>query len=223
MATAVSKDCVRGGYCGSSPFMLFEKMECDLFTLVTKWDNDYKMTRTREVQWSTVSNMYRQILLAVRTLHRANLVHRDLKLENVLVKWNVRRKHYDIKICDLGMTEVAGTQAKHGYGTSEYLSPNMLKWYKKQYDTTPLVQFSDDIWQCGILLHELVYGKVPWKHPSFTPRSLPPLNYPNSCYRTTGLNVSANRALIRTMLTVMDTRPTIEVVLKQFETLGEWV
>ena len=57
---------------------------------------------------------------AVEFLHMMNIVHRDIKVENVVVD-----AHGTLKLCDFGMAGMHGQHA-FGAGTKPYMAPEIL-------------------------------------------------------------------------------------------------
>ena len=103
----------------------------------------------------------RQIASALDYCHRNSIVHRDLKIENILIS-----KNGDIKIIDFGLSNLFSPQyhLKTFCGSLYFAAPELLQ--AKQY-TGPEV----DIWSFGIVLYVLVCGKVP-----FDDQSMPQLH-----------------------------------------------
>lgn len=103
----------------------------------------------------------RQIASALDYCHRNSIVHRDLKIENILIS-----KTGDIKIIDFGLSNLFSPRAqlKTFCGSLYFAAPELLQ--AKQY-TGPEV----DIWSFGIVLYVLVCGKVP-----FDDQSMPQLH-----------------------------------------------
>ncbi|HEY2935795.1 MAG TPA: Stk1 family PASTA domain-containing Ser/Thr kinase, partial [Gaiellaceae bacterium] len=94
----------------------------------------------------------RQILAALRFAHRNSIVHRDIKPHNVLVDSDGRLKVTDFGIARAGASEM--TEAGSIIGTAQYLSPEQAK------GTT--VDHRSDIYSVGVVLFELVTGRVPF-------------------------------------------------------------
>ena len=94
----------------------------------------------------------RQILSALRFAHRNGIVHRDIKPHNVLVDGDGRLKVTDFGIARAGASEM--TEAGSIIGTAQYLSPEQAKG-------TP-VDHRSDIYSVGVVLYELLTGKVPF-------------------------------------------------------------
>jgi serine/threonine protein kinase len=70
-----------------------------------------------------------QLLLAVNLMHEKGIVHRDIKLENILIS-NIEDGAYEVKIADLGRASLL-PENNHSMlhdicGTPNYMSPEML-------------------------------------------------------------------------------------------------
>lgn len=69
----------------------------------------------------------RQILSAVAYLHQMNIIHRDLKLENLLIDSSTRM----IKLCDFGFAKDLGQQqdelSRTYCGSKAYASPGLIQ------------------------------------------------------------------------------------------------
>lgn len=103
----------------------------------------------------------RQIASALDYCHRNSIVHRDLKIENILIS-----KSGDIKIIDFGLSNLYSPRSllKTFCGSLYFAAPELLN--ARQY-TGPEV----DVWSFGIVLYVLVCGKVP-----FDDQSMPQLH-----------------------------------------------
>ena len=94
-----------------------------------------------------------QIVSAMLYCHSRGVVHRDLKLENVLFK-HPNQEDYLVKVVDFGIAGVA--DEKVDAGTLSYMAPECLE--KVMADTTPAI----DVWAIGIMLYAMIYGTLPF-------------------------------------------------------------
>ncbi|CAK5277862.1 unnamed protein product [Mycena citricolor] len=103
----------------------------------------------------------RQIGSALDYCHRNNVVHRDLKIENILIS-----QSGNIKIIDFGLSNLYDPVGHLGTfcGSLYFAAPELLN--AKVY-TGPEV----DVWSFGVVLYVLVCGKVP-----FDDQSMPALH-----------------------------------------------
>jgi calcium-dependent protein kinase len=119
---------------------------------------------------STVKIIMRQILSSVAYLHGKNVIHGDLKLENILVESRVRygsrnsiianpfnqkkSENIEIKLIDFGCSKIFAKGKLSGLiGTSIYCSPEVIK---NNYNE------KCDIWACGVIMYILLSGLTPF-------------------------------------------------------------
>ena len=100
--------------------------------------------------------LFKQIILGLQHIHSHNIVHRDVKLENILIDLN-----NTIKICDFGIGRVLSNPNDLLYdqcGTPMYMAPEILFSSKdKGYKGFPV-----DIWSAGIALYIMLSGTLPF-------------------------------------------------------------
>uniref|UniRef100_A0AAY4EES4 non-specific serine/threonine protein kinase n=1 Tax=Denticeps clupeoides TaxID=299321 RepID=A0AAY4EES4_9TELE len=95
---------------------------------------------------------FKQIVAAVHFCHCRNIVHRDLKAENLLLDHNL-----NIKIADFGFSNLysRGQLLKTWCGSPPYAAPELFEG--KEYDGPKV-----DIWSLGVVLYVLVCGALPF-------------------------------------------------------------
>lgn len=102
-------------------------------------------------------NLSKQILDGLTAAHRLGVVHRDLKPSNVMVT-----PDGVAKVMDFGIAKVQGgktlTESGALVGTVYYMSPEQVRGEK--------VDARSDIYSFGIILFELLTGRVPFKEDS---------------------------------------------------------
>lgn len=96
--------------------------------------------------------IFGQLCLAVAYVHERGIVHRDLKLENVLLD-----EKCNVKLGDFGFTrEYEAKRLMETYcGTTGYAAPEMLAGRKYTGQEV-------DIWSLGVILYALLCGALPF-------------------------------------------------------------
>ena len=100
-----------------------------------------------------VQKVFTQLVGAVSYVHNSSCVHRDLKLENILLD-----KNENVKLCDFGFTREYEGKASYLQtfcGTVCYSAPEMLKGEKYAGEKV-------DVWSLGVILYALLTGELPF-------------------------------------------------------------
>ncbi|RAL62420.1 hypothetical protein DID88_004986 [Monilinia fructigena] len=100
-----------------------------------------------------VQKIFTQLVGAVAYVHNSSCVHRDLKLENILLD-----KHENVKLVDFGFTREYEGKASYLQtfcGTICYSAPEMLKGEKYAGEKV-------DVWSLGVILYALLCGELPF-------------------------------------------------------------
>ncbi|KAF2474693.1 Pkinase-domain-containing protein [Lindgomyces ingoldianus] len=105
------------------------------------------------IEPAKAQKIFTQLVGAVSYVHNKSCVHRDLKLENILLD-----KYENVKLVDFGFTreyEGKSSYLQTWCGTVCYSAPEMLKGEKYAGEKV-------DVWSLGIILYALLAGELPF-------------------------------------------------------------
>ncbi|WP_406870039.1 bifunctional protein-serine/threonine kinase/phosphatase [Thioclava sp. 'Guangxiensis'] len=113
------------------------------------------MTDNPHPELAQVRALLRQIVQGVRALHRRNMIHQDLRPENIMID-----TEGTVKVIDLGSVAVTGVErtaagglgpqaGTYQYTAPEYLSGDQVSWRSDQY-------------AIGVIAYEMLTGRLPY-------------------------------------------------------------
>jgi len=119
---------------------------------------DYLKARNFSISEDRARHLAIQIAEAIQYLHSYGIVHRDIKLENVMMSDSTEKSVP--KLVDFGLAKIIGPSEKttEPFGTLGYVAPEVLK--KEPYT------FSCDLWSLGCIAYALLSGSLPFDHES---------------------------------------------------------
>ena len=103
-----------------------------------------------------------QVADALSASHKAGIVHRDLKPDNIILIQRGRERDF-VKLLDFGIAKLTGTDGMSSHktrtglvlGTPAYMSP-------EQCEGRATVDLRTDIYALGVVLYEMLVGRVPF-------------------------------------------------------------
>ncbi|XP_046421888.1 serine/threonine-protein kinase D3 isoform X1 [Neodiprion virginianus] len=128
-------------------FVVMEKLKGDMLEMILNSERGRLSERITKF-------LITQILVALKHLHSKNIVHCDLKPENVLLSSN--SDFTQVKLCDFGFARIIGEKSfrRSVVGTPAYLAPEVLR--NKGYNR------SLDMWSVGVIIYVSLSGTFPF-------------------------------------------------------------
>ena len=130
-----------------------------------QWMHDHPDATLKEVR-----NIVEQIAQGLRAMHRQEMIHQDLKPENIMID-----EHGVVKIIDFGSTKIAGIaeittplERDRILGTKNYTAPEYLQGLAGSNRS--------DIYSLAVITYEMLCGKLPYRK-ELTRRNLNRLKY----------------------------------------------
>lgn len=119
------------------------------------WEHFFK-DRNKTLTLQQIAKYIWQLCDALAFLHNHNIIHADVKLENILID-----NKDNIRLCDFGLSQINHSDYVSNYrrgvcGTVGYIAPEIYE------DEIKNVNSAIDVWAVGVVLYELLYHKSPF-------------------------------------------------------------
>jgi len=124
-------------------FLVMERCDASL--------QQFLLQRTSALNEAFLAGVFQQVLRALSALHKVQVVHCDLKPENVFVQDGC------VKLGDFGLSAICDGDDElltAIVGTAPFMSPEML--CEAGFDS------KTDIWSMGVLMYAILYGQFPY-------------------------------------------------------------
>ena len=139
----------------------------DIYENLNKYKFFYRMPFTEEI----VQYLMRQIVDAVNYLHSNKIIHRDLKLENILLNYPTKHDKNTLnilstkaKIIDFGFaTRLRNSKSNITFsvlGSPSNMDPKLLKYFESDEYNQYGYDEKLDIWSLGALCYEMITGHM---------------------------------------------------------------
>lgn len=137
---------------------MFEKFETSKYIIivleyVAAGDLLSYIKKRNKLTEKVAKYIFKQIIEGLEYIHSKDIIHRDIKLDNILIDLN-----NNVKICDFGISNiVTDNELMHEQcGTPAYMAPEVIrgKGYKG---------FASDVWSAGVVLYTMLSGVTPFR------------------------------------------------------------
>jgi serine/threonine protein kinase len=154
---------------------------------------------------SAAAEICNQTCAALDEAHRGNIIHRDIKPDNIIVNSTVTGLR--VKVLDFGIAKLRDDVASHltqtgsVMGTPHYMSPEQC--LGEELDSRA------DIYSMGIVLYEMLCGRVPFSSPISTAVVVQQVSQPPPSLRTINLGITpqVEAVVLHTLEKRRDSRP----------------
>jgi serine/threonine-protein kinase len=170
-----------------------------------------QLIRRGEVPIAKAVDLAIQVALGLEYAHRAGLVHRDVKPQNILLDDSGQAKVIDFGIARAATVHAGLTGTGTVLGTSDYIAPEQAQGRRVEERT--------DVYSLGVVLYELLTGEVPFPGENFVAVAMRHINEeaPSPAERRKGVSPRLDAAVRWAMAKDPNDRPTTLELIDELE------
>ena len=138
------------------------KSETEFIIVMELCDNNLENIlnkRSKGFSSKEIRRMMIELNETFKIMVKYNIVHRDIKLQNILIKYiDNEQNNFIVKLTDYGISKqiTESTICKTHAGTGLTMAPEILEG-KEEYDNRC------DLWSIGVILYQLYFNEFPYK------------------------------------------------------------
>ena len=127
------------------------------------------LRKNKKLKLSEILDINIQVLAALDAAHEANIVHRDIKPDNVMI----RRRDHVVKVLDFGLAKVTekrhttvkdeDSEAATAFKTAPGMIMGTINYMSPEQAQAAAIDERTDIWSTGVMIYEMVSGLLPFK------------------------------------------------------------
>ncbi|KAK3089007.1 hypothetical protein FSP39_000092 [Pinctada imbricata] len=169
----------------------------------------HMLKQRKSLTESEVRYYLKQLVEGVKYIHSRNIIHRDLKLGNMLLN-----EKMELKIADFGLATRIGYEGEKKMtvcGTPNYIAPEVLQKRGHSYEA--------DVWALGCVTYALLVGRPPFETSTLKETYVRITNNNYTLPQT--MSASAQKFIQKCLNNEPDLRPTLDQLLQEdFFTAG---
>ena len=119
--------------------------------------HNYLYSRQNGFSTEEIRKILTQLNTVFKIMHSYNIMHRDLKLKNIMITFlNKQKTNYEVKLCDYGFSKSLDDSlvTSTHLGTPATMAPEVIS--DKKYSTQA------DLWSIGIIIYQLLFKDLPY-------------------------------------------------------------
>jgi len=136
--------------------MIYWEKTSTHITIITEYETGGELgkfiSKNNPLSTDLVKSIFKQIVSSVRLCHSLQIIHRDIKHQNIMLDGNNNPKLIDFNLA----MDTGKEQMKSWVGTAAFCSPEILSHQ-------PYKGGSVDIWSLGVVLYSMLTNQLPFK------------------------------------------------------------